>query len=169
VCYVACHPKGHVSFNIISKRKIFTETQTEDSFRVCDLSSCNLSETNKFCLGAFLLLCLVLEQHKTSSSGLEPRTVFRRCFVRFYNLLFETNNFNLGAILLLCLVSELQETPFPGIGLRALFTEFWPSYILFLVSRNKHTKFGSNQFIRSRAVSERIHKPHNLNFMCKVT
>jgi hypothetical protein len=40
------------------------------------LCSCNLlPETNKFCLDV-LLLCLVLELHKTSSSGLEPSTVF---------------------------------------------------------------------------------------------
>jgi hypothetical protein len=37
----------------IPKPKILTKTQTQDSFRLCDLSSCNLlSETNKFCLGA---------------------------------------------------------------------------------------------------------------------
>jgi hypothetical protein len=62
---------------IIPKPKIFTESRTQDSFRVCDFSSCNLlSDKNKFCLDAVLLLCLVLELHKTSSSGLEPRTVF---------------------------------------------------------------------------------------------
>jgi hypothetical protein len=76
-----CHPEGHVSLNIIEKiipkPKIFTETRTQDSFWVCTLSSCNLlSETNKFCLDVVLLLCLVLELHKTSSSGLEPRRVF---------------------------------------------------------------------------------------------
>jgi hypothetical protein len=75
------------------------------------------------------------------------------------NLLFDTNNFGLGAILLSCLVFELQETPSAGIELRTLFPEFWPSYDLFLVSRNKHAKFGSNQFIRSRAINEETHKP----------
>jgi hypothetical protein len=78
MCHL-CHP-DHVSLNIIEtiipKPKIFTETRTQDSLRVCVRSSCNLSETNKFCLGTVLLLCLVLELHKTSSSGLEPRTVF---------------------------------------------------------------------------------------------
>jgi hypothetical protein len=78
LCHVF-HPESHVSLNIIEeiipKPKIFTDTRTEDSFRVCDLGSCNLlSETNKFCLDAVLLLCLVLELHKTSLSGLEPRT-----------------------------------------------------------------------------------------------
>jgi hypothetical protein len=42
-----------------------------------DQNSCNLlSKTNKFCLGALLLLCLVLELRKTFSSRIEPRTVF---------------------------------------------------------------------------------------------
>jgi hypothetical protein len=81
MCHVACHPESHISLNIteriILKPKIFIETRTHYSFRVCDLSSCNLlSETNKFCLGAILLVFLVLELHNTSSSGLEPRAVF---------------------------------------------------------------------------------------------
>jgi hypothetical protein len=80
MCHV-CYTDSHVSLNIIEKfipkPKIFTETRTQDSFRVCDLSSCNLlSETNKFCLGNVLLLWLVLELHKTSSLGLEPRRDF---------------------------------------------------------------------------------------------
>jgi hypothetical protein len=62
-----CCPKAsigliirYVSLNIIEKiipkPKIFTETRTQVSFQVCDLSSCNfLSETNKFCLGTVLL------------------------------------------------------------------------------------------------------------------
>jgi hypothetical protein len=47
-------------------------------------------------------------------------------------------------ILLLCLVSEVQEPPSPGIVLRQFFPAFWPSYVLFPVSRNKHDKFGAN-------------------------
>jgi hypothetical protein len=59
MCHV-CHPEGQVLLNIIEKiipkPKIFTETRTQDSSRVCDLSSCNLlSESNKICLGAALL------------------------------------------------------------------------------------------------------------------
>jgi hypothetical protein len=51
ICHV-CHPEGHVWLNIIDKiipkPEIFAD-RTQDSFRVCDLSSCNLlSETNKF-------------------------------------------------------------------------------------------------------------------------
>jgi hypothetical protein len=79
--HVVCHPEGHASLNIIEKiipkPKIFTETWTQYIFRVCDLSSCNLlSETKKFGIGAVLLLYLVLDLHKTSLSGLEPRTDF---------------------------------------------------------------------------------------------
>jgi hypothetical protein len=80
MCHAVYHPEGHVSLNIIEriipKPKLFTETRTQDSFRVCDLSSCNiLSETNKICPGGFHLLCSVLELHEISS-GLEPRTHF---------------------------------------------------------------------------------------------
>jgi hypothetical protein len=39
---------------IVPKLKIFTEGWTQNNFRVCNLSSCNLLvETNKFCLGAY--------------------------------------------------------------------------------------------------------------------
>jgi hypothetical protein len=81
MCHVVCHPGGHISLNIIKKTipkpQILTKTETRDNFRVCDLSFWNiLSETNKFYIGVFFLLCLVLELHKTSSSELEPRTVF---------------------------------------------------------------------------------------------
>jgi hypothetical protein len=107
MCHVVCQPKGHISLNIIENiipnPKIFTETRTQDSFRVCGLSSCNiLSETNKFCLGTVLLLCLVLELHKTSSSGLERRTDFG--VVAFVSIIFfSTHNCCLGALILPCL------------------------------------------------------------------
>jgi hypothetical protein len=74
----------------------------------------------------------------------------------FCDLFFETNNLNLCAVVVLCLVSVLQEPPSPGIELRTLFPEFWSSYVLFLVSRNKHAKFGANWYIRSRAISSKI-------------
>jgi hypothetical protein len=62
---------------IIRKPNIFTKTRTQDSFRVCDLSSCNLlAETNNSVLCAVLLSCLASEIQKPSSPGLEPRTVF---------------------------------------------------------------------------------------------
>jgi hypothetical protein len=88
------------------------------------------------------------------SPRLGQRTVFRdsglcRCVV-----LFETNNFILGAVLLLCLISELQEPFSPEVELRTYFPEFWPSYVLFLVFRNKHAKFCANRYIRSRATTE---------------
>jgi hypothetical protein len=44
-------------------------------------------------LGAVLLPRLVSELQKTSSSGIEPRTVFRDSGLCFCNLLFDTNNF----------------------------------------------------------------------------
>jgi hypothetical protein len=67
----------NITGKIISKPNIFSGTQTQDSFRVCHLGSCNLlAETNKFCLGAVLPSCLFSELQKASSSGLETRTVF---------------------------------------------------------------------------------------------
>jgi hypothetical protein len=45
---------------IIPKPNIFAETRSQDSFQVCDCSSCYLlAETNKFCPGADILSCLV--------------------------------------------------------------------------------------------------------------
>jgi hypothetical protein len=113
--------------NIINpKPNIFTETRTQGSFRVCDLSSCNLlAETNNSVLCAILLLCLVSDQQKSYSTGLEPRTVFRGCGLCFCNLIAETNNFGLGTVLLSCLVSVLQEPPSPGFELGTSFRSFY--------------------------------------------
>jgi hypothetical protein len=92
--YVSCGMSSRESRTVEYYRKIvpqpfvFTETRTLYSFRVYDLSSCNLlSETTKFCLGAVLLSCLVLELHKTSS-GLEPRTDFG--VVAFFSIIFSS-------------------------------------------------------------------------------
>jgi hypothetical protein len=150
---------------------ILIKTRTQDSFRRYGLCSCNiLAEINNFGLGAVILSCLVSELQKTSSPGIEPRTVFQGFDLCFCNLLFETNNFCLGAVLLSCLVSELQEPPSPRIKLRTL-PEFWPSYVLFLVSRNKNAKFGANRFIPSRAiVREKINRQtYNFIFMYLIT
>jgi hypothetical protein len=50
---------------IVPKPNTFTETRTQDSYRVCDLSSCNLlAETNNFVLCAVLVSCLVSELQK---------------------------------------------------------------------------------------------------------
>jgi hypothetical protein len=89
-CYVVCHPGGHISLNIIEritpKSKIFTETRAEDSFRVCDLSSCNLlSETNNFILYA-VLSCLGFKLLEPSPSELEPRIFF--VFVILVSVIF---------------------------------------------------------------------------------
>jgi hypothetical protein len=126
--YVSCcmSSRRYVSLiiteKIIPKPKIFTETRAQDSFRVCALSLCNfLSEANKFCLGAFLLLCLVLELHKTSLVRIRTQGSVRCCDVCFYNPLFETNSFGLGAVLLSCLLSELQKLYSLGIEPRTVF------------------------------------------------
>jgi hypothetical protein len=73
----------------------------------------------------------------------------------------ETNSFGLEPLLVSCLVSE---PPSPGIELRTLFPEFGSSYVLFLMPRSKHSKFGANQFIPSRAISEHTYK-HTYNFI----
>jgi hypothetical protein len=119
------------------------------------LCFCNiLFETNNFWLGTVVLSFLVFKVQKPSPPGIEPRPVFRGCGLRFCNLLFETNNFDLGAVLLSCLVFKLHKPSSPWIELSTLFPEFWPCYILFMVSRNKHAKFGANWYIRSRVISE---------------
>jgi hypothetical protein len=84
-----CHPEGHafliITEKVIPKPRIFTETRIEYSFRVCDLSSCNLlSETNNSVL-CTVLSCLVFELLKPSSPGLEPRTFFG--FVTFVSVI----------------------------------------------------------------------------------
>jgi hypothetical protein len=109
---------------IVPKPNTFTETRTQDSLWVCNLSSHNLTaETNNF-LCAVLLSCLISKLQKTSSSRLELRTVFRGCSLCSCKLLFETNNFDLGAVLLSCLVSKLQEPPSSGLEFRTLFRSF---------------------------------------------
>jgi hypothetical protein len=112
---------------IIPKPNIFTGTRTQDSFRVCDLSSCILlTDMNKFYLGAILLSCLVSKPHKTSSSELKPRTVFRCRGLCSCNLLTETN-FGFRTILS-CLVSELQKPSSPGIN-PGVFLGFWSLFL----------------------------------------
>jgi hypothetical protein len=91
---VECHRKIII---IIPKPNIFVDTRIQDSFRVCDSGSSNhIAETNNFVL-CTVLSCLVSELLKSSSSGLEPRTVVRDCRLCFCNLLFETNNIDIGA------------------------------------------------------------------------
>jgi hypothetical protein len=60
---------------IIPKTNIFTEARTQDIFRVCVQSSCNLVVEENFVLCTILLSCLVSELQKTSSPGLEPKMV----------------------------------------------------------------------------------------------
>jgi hypothetical protein len=71
-----CFLRRSIVLSFRATKSISIGTRTQDSFRACYLSSCNLlAETNKFCLGA-VLSCLVSELQKPSSSGLESRTVF---------------------------------------------------------------------------------------------
>jgi hypothetical protein len=111
---------------------------------------------------------LISRATETIFAGIEPRTVCRRIGPCSCNLFFEINKFDLGAVLLSCLVSELQETPSPEIELRTYFSELLQSHVLFLISRNKHAKFGANRYIRSRAISEQTHKQMLYNYRrCK--
>jgi hypothetical protein len=58
----------------IPKPQIFTYTRSQDTFRACNLCSCNfLSETNKLYLDAGLLSRFVSELQKTPSQGIELR------------------------------------------------------------------------------------------------
>jgi hypothetical protein len=113
---------------IISKPNIFTETRTQDSFWVCDLSSCNLAWTKKFCLGAILLLVLSFRATETVFIGTGTQESFRVCDLSSCNLLFETNKFGPGTVLLSCLDSEQQKQSSSEIELR---TVFWGSGLCF--------------------------------------
>jgi hypothetical protein len=90
----------------------------------------------KFCLGAFLLLCLVQSYIKLL---VRTRTQdrFRCCGVCFYNLLFEANNFGLGAVILACLVSELHKTSSLGLEPRNIFRGFSICFCNLLFETNK--------------------------------
>jgi hypothetical protein len=73
-----------------------------------------------------------------------PRLPFA-WFVHWCRLFFDTDNFGVVAVLLSRLVSELQEPPSPESN-SGHFLAFRPSYILFLVPRNMHAKFGASRF-----------------------
>jgi hypothetical protein len=114
-CPKAFHRPNHLiriveyQRKIIPKSNIFTETRTQDSFRVRGLGFCNLlGETNNFVLCAVLLSCLVYKLQKPSSPRLAPRTVFGFVTLVPEKFLAVTNNFVLCAVLS-CLVSELQK------------------------------------------------------------
>jgi hypothetical protein len=70
--YVSLNIVSHLT-DIISKPNIFTEIQTRNLFRICELGSCNLlAKANNFILCAILLSCFFSpELQKTSSPGLE--------------------------------------------------------------------------------------------------
>jgi hypothetical protein len=106
------------------------------------------SQTQTILFHAPFSAYLLSEVHKTSSPGLESRTVFRGCDLCFCNLLFETKK--LWSWRHSSIVLSFRATP-PSWGLEliTIFRSFDPSEI-FLVSRNKHAKFGANRSIRSR-------------------
>jgi hypothetical protein len=79
---------------------------------------------------AFFLSCSFSEVQKLSSSGLEPRTVFRRCGLYSCNLLFETNNFVICPVLLPYLFSKVQKPFSPGIEPRTVFSMLWSLFPL---------------------------------------
>jgi hypothetical protein len=115
ICIVEEHTQN------IPKSNIFTETQTQGSFQVCDHSFCNIHvETKNFVPCTVTLSCLVSKLQKPFSLGLKPRTDFQSCGLCSYNLLAETNNFVLRAILLSCLVSKLKKTSSLGIKPRTV-------------------------------------------------
>jgi hypothetical protein len=78
-CFKAYHRSDHsiLSLDIVRnyypQPSIFTETRTQESFRVCDLCFCNLlAETNNFVLCAVLLSCFVSELQEPPSPIIEP-------------------------------------------------------------------------------------------------
>jgi hypothetical protein len=102
------------------------------------LCSCNLlAEANEFGLGGVLLSCLVSEIQKTSSLGIEPRTVFHGCCLCFCNLPFEINEFGLGTVLLSGLVTEIQKTSSTGIEPRTVIQGCGHRLCNFLFETNK--------------------------------
>jgi hypothetical protein len=120
---------------IIPQHNIYTETRTQDSLRVCDLSFCNLlAETNNCVLYAVPLSCLASDLQKPSSPGLKPKSFSGLCPL-FLNLLVDRNIFGLGDILLSCLVSKIQEPSSPGFEPRTLFRRFDFSEISFWFQR----------------------------------
>jgi hypothetical protein len=104
--------------------------EPKGSFRVYDLIFCDiLATTNNSVLCTVLLSSSVFELQRSSSSGIEPRTVSRDCDHCSCNILSATNNFALDVCLLSCLVSELQERPSPGLELGTIFQSFHLSKI----------------------------------------
>jgi hypothetical protein len=97
-----------------------------------------------------LLSSLVAKLKKSSSPRLKPRTFFRGCGLFPCNLLLETNNFGLGPVLS-CLVSEVHELPYRDSNSGHFSGVLTLLCYIFPVSRNKHTKFGTNRFIPSRS------------------
>lgn len=122
-----------VSLNITEKNylqpKIFINSPSLESFRVCDIRTCNfLSETNKFCLGAFLALFLIstLQKRILSHQASNP---IQFSLVWYLFVLFEVNKFCLGTVHFSCLLLELLKSPLVVIEPRTIFliSGFFPA------------------------------------------
>jgi hypothetical protein len=137
--------------NLLLLSPSLTETsslrQESRAFLVCDLSSYNiLAKTNNFILCASLLLCLIPELQKKLTW---TRTQYTLCGYGHWNcnLLVKTNNFGVGDFVM-CSLSKILKTPSPDFEITSQFSVFWPSQNLFRISKNKHAKFGANQYFR---------------------
>jgi hypothetical protein len=74
--------------------------------------------------------------------GQKPRIVFRDVdFVCLISSL-KHQNFGLDSVLLSCLVSVLHKMPPQELEFRTFFLKSLAFCVLFLVSKNKHAKFG---------------------------
>lgn len=108
-----------------------------------------------------------LSLNSTSLSGFEPGTIFgvltlvavmsskrTTLFLAFFSIVLSFRGIG---------------TALPGNRTRDTLSKFWLSYKFFIISRNKHVKFGINRFIHPRAVSEHAYK-HGLylNFMREI-
>jgi hypothetical protein len=125
-------------------------------FGDCGLCSCNIpAETYNFGVGTVLLSSLVSEL-QTSSSALEPRnSIFVvEAFVTVVSYLKQTA---------LILAPFFYRARFPTCRNRPRRnsnSRQFSGVLFFLyflpVSRNKHAKFGTSQWIRSRAIREHV-------------
>jgi hypothetical protein len=122
-CPKACHRPDHsirrveygwnyyYNYYTIPKRNLSNDTRTQDCFRVCDPSSCNLlAETNNFVLCAALISCLISQLQKPSSPELEPRTIFQGCGCSC-NFLVETNDLALATFFCLAQFPRYRNHP----------------------------------------------------------
>jgi hypothetical protein len=130
-----------------------TLISTYKFIRRCGLCFCNiLAETSNFGLDVVLLSWLVSDLQKPCSSSLKARTAFRGYGLCFGNLL--RNKLWSWRRSYIVLGFQATRASLTGNHTQDIFPKSWPSYILFLVSKNKHAKFVANRLIPSRVISE---------------